>query len=253
CRECDYCRQDLEQYCSHGHVGTYGGVDRYGQQTMGGYSSRIVVPESFVVRVPDSLDLKVAAPLLCAGITTYSPLRHWKAGPGKKVAVIGLGGLGHVGVQLAKAMGAEVTVISQTLSKKEDGLRLGADAYFAASDPTSFEQLASSFDLILNTVSSTMEMGPYLSLLKVDGTLVNLGAPADPLQVEAFPLLLGRRSVAGSAIGGIKETQEMLDFCAEHGVAAEIELIAAEAIDQAWERVLRSDVRFRFVIDISTI
>lgn len=253
CRECEHCQNDLEQYCSSGHVGTYGGVDKYGQQTMGGYSSRIVVPESFVVRVPDSLDLKVAAPLLCAGITTYSPLRHWNAGPGKKVAVIGLGGLGHVGVQLAKAMGAEVTVISQTLSKKDDGLRLGADAYYAASDPGTWEKLASQFDLILNTVSSSVEMGDYLSTLKLDGTLVNLGAPAEPLQVNAFPLLLGRRSVAGSAIGGIKETQEMLDFCAEHGIAAEIELISADGIDQAWERVLKSDVRFRFVIDIGTI
>lgn len=253
CRECEHCKNDLEQYCSKGHVGTYMGVDKYGQNTMGGYSSRIVVPESFVVRVPDSLDLKVAAPLLCAGITTYSPLRHWKAGPGKKVAVIGLGGLGHVGVQLAKAMGAEVTVISQTLSKKDDGLRLGADAYYAASDPATWKKLAGQFDLILNTVSSSVEMGDYLTTLKLDGTLVNLGAPAEPLQVNAFPLLLGRRSVAGSAIGGIKETQEMLDFCAEHGIAAEIELISADSIDQAWERVLKSDVRFRFVIDIGTI
>ena len=253
CRECDNCQHDLEQYCSNGHVGTYGGVDKYGQQTMGGYSNRIVVPESFVVKVPDGLDLKVAAPLLCAGITTYSPLRHWNAGPGKKVAVIGLGGLGHVGVQLAKAMGAEVTVISQSLSKKDEGLRLGADAYYASSDPATFQELAGQFDLILNTVSARMEMGAYLSTLKVDGTLVNLGAPADPLDVNVFPLILGRRSLAGSCIGGIKETQEMLDFCAEKGVAAEIELISADTIDEAWERILKSDVRFRFVIDIATI
>lgn len=253
CRECHYCEHDLEQYCEKGMVGTYGGVDKYGQQTMGGYSTRIVVPESFVVRVPDSLDLKAAAPLLCAGITTYSPLRHWQAGPGKKVAVIGLGGLGHVGVRLAKAMGAEVTVISQTLSKRDEGLRLGADDYHASSDPTTFEKLARNFDLILNTVSSSMDMGAYLSLLKVDGTLVNLGAPAEPLQVNAFPLLMGRRSLAGSGIGGIKETQEMLDFCAEHGITAEIELIDADQINEAWERVLSSDVRFRFVIDSSTM
>lgn len=253
CRECQYCTQDLEQYCAKGNIGTYGGVDKYGQQTAGGYSDKIVVPESFVVKIPDGLDLKVAAPLLCAGITTYSPLRHWKAGPGKKVAVIGLGGLGHVGVQLAKAMGAEVTVLSQSLSKKADGLRLGADDYHATSDPSTFEKLASQFDLILNTVSSAMDMSGYLSLLKVDGTLVNLGAPAEPVQVNVFPLLLGRRSMAGSGIGGIKETQEMLDFCAEHGVAAEIEVVAASQINQAWERVLASDVRFRFVIDSSTL
>jgi alcohol dehydrogenase (NADP+) len=253
CRECQYCAQDLEQYCVKGQVGTYGGVDKYGQQTLGGYSDKIVVPESFVVKIPDALDLKVAAPLLCAGITTYSPLRHWNAGPGKKVAVVGLGGLGHVGVQLAKAMGAQVTVLSQSLSKKDDGLRLGADDYYATSDPATFEKLASQFDMILNTVSASMDMSALLSLLKVDGALVNVGAPAEPLQVNAFPLLLGRRSLAGSAIGGIKETQEMLDFCAEHGIAAEIELISADQINEAWERVVRSDVRFRFVIDISTM
>ena len=253
CRECHYCEHDLEQYCSKGMVGTYGGVDKYGQQTMGGYSTSIVVPESFVVRVPDSLDLQAAAPLLCAGITTYSPLRHWQAGPGKKIAVVGLGGLGHVGVRLAKAMGADVTVISQTLSKKDEGLRLGADDYYASSDPETFQKLASTFDLILNTVSSSMDMGAYLSLLKVDGTMVNLGAPAEPLQVNAFPLLMGRRSLAGSGIGGIKETQEMLDFCAEHGITAETELIGADKINEAWERVLSSDVRFRFVIDSSTM
>ena len=253
CRECDHCKHDLEQYCEKGHVGTYGGLDKNGQNPMGGSSSRIVVPESFVVRIPDGLDLKIAAPLLCAGITTYSPLRHWNVGPGSKVAVVGLGGLGHVGVQLARALGAEVTVISQTLSKKEDGLRLGADHYYASSDPETFPKLAGQFDIILNTVSAQMELGDYLSTLKVDGTLVNVGAPADPLQVNAFPLLLGRRSLAGSAIGGIKETQEMLDFCAEHGVAPEIELISADQIDGAWERVLKSDVRFRFVIDNGTI
>ena len=234
-------------------MGTYGGTDKTGKPTMGGYSTRIVVAEGFVVRIPDNLDFKVAAPLLCAGITTYSPLRHWNVGPGKKVAVVGLGGLGHVGVQLAKAMGAEVTVLSQSLSKKDDGLRLGADEYYATSDPTTFETLANRFDLILNTVSSAMDMNGYLSILKVDGTMVNVGAPSEPLPVNVFPLLLGRRSIAGSAIGGIKETQEMLDFCAEHGVAAEIELISADAIDQAWERVEKSDVRFRFVIDVSTL
>ena len=186
CRECAYCKDDLEQYCSKGHVGTYGGIDKNGKPTMGGYSTRIVVAEGYVVRIPDNLDFKVAAPLLCAGITTYSPLRHWNAGPGKKVAVVGLGGLGHVGVQLAKAMGAEVTVLSQSLSKKEDGLRLGADEYYATSDPATFQKLAGRFDLILNTVSSVMDMGGYLSILKVDGTLVNVEHPPSLCRSMSF-------------------------------------------------------------------
>jgi uncharacterized zinc-type alcohol dehydrogenase-like protein len=195
----------------------------------------------------------VAAPLLCAGITTYSPLRHWGAAPSKKVAVVGLGGLGHMAVKLAHAMGAEVTVLSQSLKKKEDGLRLGADHYYATSDPETFKKLAGSFDLIVNTVSAQIDINAYLSLLALDGTLVNVGAPPEPLSLNVFSLIGHRRSFAGSMIGGIRETQEMLDFCAEHHIAPEIEVISANQIDEAWERVLTSNVRYRFVIDISTM
>jgi uncharacterized zinc-type alcohol dehydrogenase-like protein len=205
------------------------------------------------VKVPEGLELDAAAPLLCAGITTYSPLRRWGAGPGKKVAVVGLGGLGHMAVKLAHAMGAEVTVLSQSLKKREDALRLGADHYAATSDPDTFEKLAGSFDLIVNTVSATINLDAYLSLLAVDGTMVNVGAPAEPMSINMFPLLLGRRSFAGSAIGGIQETQEMLNFCAEQHVGAEVEVIPADKINEAYERVLASDVRYRFVIDVSTL
>jgi uncharacterized zinc-type alcohol dehydrogenase-like protein len=212
-----------------------------------------VVTEDFVVKIPETLRLDEAAPLLCAGITTYSPLRHWGAGPGRKVAVVGLGGLGHMAVKLAHAMGAEVTVLSQSLKKRDDGLRLGADAYHATSDPGTFEQLAGAFDLIVNTVSAPLDVNAYLSLLAIDGAMVNVGAPAEPLSINAFPLILGRRSYAGSAIGGIRETQEMLDFCGEHGLGAEIEVIPAEKINDAYARVLASDVRYRFVIDTATL
>ncbi|WP_019912633.1 NAD(P)-dependent alcohol dehydrogenase [Paenibacillus sp. HW567] len=253
CGECSSCRKGEEQYCLNGNTGTYGATDRHGHYTQGGYSTHIVVTEGFVVRIPDSIPLDAAAPLLCAGITTYSPLRHWGAAPGKKVAVVGLGGLGHMAVKLAHAMGAEVTVLSQTLKKKEDGLQLGADHYYATSDPETFKVLAGSFDLIVNTVSAKIDMSAHLSLLALDGTLVNVGAPADPLAVNVFSLIGQRRSFAGSMIGGIQETQEMLDFCAEHDIASEIEVISASQIDEAWERVLASDVRYRFVIDISTM
>ncbi|MDQ1596509.1 MAG: alcohol dehydrogenase [Arthrobacter pascens] len=253
CRDCENCREGEEQYCLNGMTGTYGAVDRDGTITQGGYSSHVVVTEDFVVRIPDGLELDVAAPLLCAGITTYSPLRHWGAGPGKKVAVVGLGGLGHMAVKLASAMGADVTVLSQSLKKQEDGLRLGADNYYATSDPATFETLAGAFDLIINTVSAPIDISSYLQLLTLDGALVNVGAPAEPLPVNVFSLILGRRSFAGSAIGGIRETQEMLDFCAEHQLGAEIEVIPAEKINDAYERVLASDVRYRFVIDASTL
>lgn len=253
CGECSNCHKGEEQYCLHGNTGTYGAIDRYGHYTQGGYSTHIVVTEDFVVRIPDAIPLDAAAPLLCAGITTYSPLRHWGAAPGKKIAVVGLGGLGHMAVKIAHAMGAEVTVLSQSLKKKEDGLQLGADHYYATSDPETFKQLAGSFDLIINTVSAQINIDAYLSLLALDGTLVNVGAPADPLAVNVFSLIGHRRSFAGSMIGGIRETQEMLDFCAEHHIASEIEVISADQIDEAWERVLASDVRYRFVIDISTM
>jgi uncharacterized zinc-type alcohol dehydrogenase-like protein len=253
CRECANCLNGDEQYCLKGMVGTYGAEDRDGTITQGGYSTHVVVTEHFVVGIPDGLELDVAAPLLCAGITTYSPLHRWGAGPGKKVAVVGLGGLGHMAVKLAAAMGAEVTVLSQSLKKQEDGLRLGATSYFATSDPGTFEQLAGSFDLIINTVSASIDISSYLQLLKLDGALVNVGAPAEPLPVNAFALIGGRRSFAGSMIGGIPETQEMLNFCAEHGIGADIEVIPAGKINDAYERVLASDVRYRFVIDTATL
>ena len=253
CGECANCRGGNEQYCLEGMVPTYAGTDRDGSTTQGGYSTHVVVDEDFVVRIPDGLALEVAAPLLCAGITTYSPLRRWGAGPGKQVAVVGLGGLGHMAVKLAHALGGEVTVLSQSLKKQEDGLRLGADSYFATSDPDTFSHLAGRFDLIVNTVSAPIDVDAYLSLLAVDGALVNVGAPAEPLSLNVMSLIGGRRTYAGSMIGGIAETQEMLDFCAEHGIGAEVEVIAADQVNQAYERVLASDVRYRFVIDAATL
>ncbi|MEE9096349.1 NAD(P)-dependent alcohol dehydrogenase [Pseudarthrobacter phenanthrenivorans] len=253
CKECANCQKGEEQYCLKGNIGTYGAVDGDGTITQGGYSTHVVVTEDFVVTIPEGIELDVAAPLLCAGITTYSPLRHWGAGPGKNVAVVGLGGLGHMAVKLAHAMGAEVTVLSQSLKKQEDGLKLGADHYYATSDENTFSELAGSFDLIINTVSASIDISSYLGLLKLDGALVNVGAPAEPLPVNAFALIGGRRSFAGSMIGGIRETQEMLNFCAEHHLGAEIEVIPAEKINEAYERVLASDVRYRFVIDTATL
>ncbi|HEY5484575.1 MAG TPA: NAD(P)-dependent alcohol dehydrogenase [Propionibacteriaceae bacterium] len=253
CRECDNCRAGEEQYCLNGNTGTYASVDRDGTITQGGYSTHIVVDEDFVLKVPESIPYEAAAPLLCAGITTYSPLRHWKAGKGSRVAVIGLGGLGHMAVKLAHALGAEVTVLSQSLRKKDDGLRLGADHYYATSDPATFTDLVNSFDLIINTVSAVVDIDAYLKLLALDGTMVNVGAPPQALPLHVFTLFSNRTSFAGSSIGGIRETQEMLDFCAEHGIACDVELISAEAINEAYERVLASDVRYRFVIDVSTL
>ncbi|MGY2876250.1 alcohol dehydrogenase (NADP+) [Marmoricola sp. URHA0025 HA25] len=253
CGECVNCRNGDEQYCLNGMVGTYAGTDRDGTTTQGGYSTHVVVDAAFVLSVPDGLDPAAAAPLLCAGITTYSPLRHWNAGPGKKVAVVGLGGLGHMGVKIAHALGAEVTVLSQSLKKQEDGLRLGADHYHATSDPGTFEQLAGRFDLILNTVSAGIDVNAYLGLLAVNGTLVNVGAPPQPLAVHVMSLIGGRRSMAGSMIGGIAQTQEMLDFCAEHGIGSDVEIISADQVNEAYERVLASDVRYRFVIDAATL
>ncbi|MFJ1943405.1 NAD(P)-dependent alcohol dehydrogenase [[Kitasatospora] papulosa] len=253
CRECDNCKAGLEQYCAKGNTGTYNALDKNGDPTYGGYSTHIVVDEKYTLRIPDGLALDEAAPLLCAGITTYSPLKHWNAGPGKKVAVVGMGGLGHMGVKIAHALGAEVTVLSQSLRKQEDGLKLGADHYYATSDPKTFETLRGTFDIILSTVSAPLDFGAYLSLLKTDGALVNVGAPEEPISVNLFSLIGGRKSLSGSGIGGIQETQDMLDFCAEHGFGAEIELIGASEINEAYERVLNSDVRYRFVIDAATI
>ncbi|KAI5885513.1 GroES-like protein [Schizophyllum commune H4-8] len=260
CRSCESCKDGEEQHCTgdgkiNGGVQTYGGQDPKENfaPTAGGYSQMIVVDQDFVLNIPESLPLDKVAPLLCAGITMYSPLRHWKAGPGKRVAIIGLGGLGHAGVKIARALGAEVTVLSQSLSKKEQGLKLGADKYFATADPETFTTLKGHFDLIINTVSANLDLNQYTSLLRRNGSLVEVGIPEHPMSVHAFSLVAGRRSLAGSCIGGIKETQEMLDFCAEHGITAEIETIPASYINKAWERVGKSDVRFRFVIDISTI
>jgi uncharacterized zinc-type alcohol dehydrogenase-like protein len=252
CRECENCKAGEEQYCLKGNVGTYNAVGKDGRWTDGGYSTHIVVDEDFVLRIPDGVELDQAAPLLCAGITVFSPLNHWHAGPGKKVAIVGMGGLGHMGVKIAHAMGAEVTVLSQSLSKKDDGEKFGADHYYATKDSETFDKLAGSFDLIINTVSAHLPMDKYLSLLKLDGALVSVGAPPEPLEVPAFALIPMRRTWAGSMIGGIRETQEMLDFCAEHKIGAEIETISGEQIDEAWDRVVDSDVRYRFVIDTAT-
>jgi alcohol dehydrogenase (NADP+) len=253
CGRCTSCRAGDEQYCLEGNTLTYGSIDKYGHLTHGGYATHIVVTEGFVLKIPDGLELDVAAPLLCAGITTYSPLRHWKAGPGKRVAVVGLGGLGHMGVKLAHAMGAEVTVFSQSLKKQDDGLKLGADHYYATGDPDTFDRLAGAYDLIVNTVSAPVDLNAFLGLLTLNGSMVNVGAPPDPLSLDVFSVIRGRKSFAGSLIGGIGETQEMLDFCAQHRLGADIEVIRADQVNDAYERVLASDVRYRFVIDISTL
>jgi uncharacterized zinc-type alcohol dehydrogenase-like protein len=251
CGECRYCLAGTEQFCTRGMVMTYSSKDYDGTITKGGYSGAIVVSSRFVVRIPDAVDLADAAPLLCAGITMYSPLRHWNAGPKTKVAIVGMGGLGHVGVKLAAALGADVTVLSQTLNKQEDGLRFGATAFYATSDPETFTTLAGSFDLILNTVSADLDLDAYLKLLAVDGTMVTVGLPDGPATVNLYGLLSGRRSLSGTGIGGIAETQEMLDFCAEHGVRPEIETIQADPdeVAAAWERIATSAARYRVVID----
>ncbi|WP_040156164.1 NAD(P)-dependent alcohol dehydrogenase [Mobilicoccus massiliensis] len=253
CRECENCQAGLDNYCLRGNIGTYNAVGRDGKPTAGGYSEQIVVDENYVLHVPDNIGLDEAAPLLCAGITTYSPLAHWNAGPGKKVAVIGLGGLGHMAVKIAHAMGAEVSVLSQSLKKKEDGERLGADHYYATSDEATFEDLRGHFDLIINTVSANLDLAQYLSLLATDGALVQVGAPEKPFEVPPFALIAGRKTLAGSMIGSIAETQEMLDFCGEHGIGAEVEVISADQVNEAYERVVGSDVRYRFVIDTATL
>ena len=253
CRECANCLAGEEQYCLNGIIGTYNATGRDGTTTYGGYSRQIVVDENYVLGIPEGIGLDEAAPLLCAGITLYSPLKHWNAGPGRKVAIVGMGGLGHMGVKIAAALGADVTVLSQSLGKQADATRFGAHHYYATSDADTFKELESSFDLIINTVSANLDLDDYLSLLKVDGTLVNVGAPEHPVSLSVFSLIGSRRSLAGSMIGGIRETQEMLDFCAAHGLAAEIELIAADRINEAYDRVVACDVRYRFVIDTATI
>jgi len=254
CRECPDCKDGLEQYCDHVPVFTYNGEDKHlGGPTFGGYSERVVVDEAFVLKVSDKLDLAATAPLLCAGITTYSPLRHWKVGPGQKVGVVGLGGLGHMGVKFAHAFGAHVVLFTTSPSKIQDGLRLGADEVVVSKDEDEMKKHYRSFDFILDCVSADHDINAYLSLLKRDGTLTLVGAPEKPLPVAAFNLLLPRRQFAGSAIGGIAETQEMLDFCAEHGITSDIEMIQIDQVNEAYERLLKSDVKYRFVIDMASL
>jgi uncharacterized zinc-type alcohol dehydrogenase-like protein len=252
CRECENCLAGEEQYCLKGEVATYNGRDYDGVETYGGYCTQIVVDENYVLGIPDGIGLDVAAPLLCAGITLYSPLTHWGVGLGTRVAIVGMGGLGHMGVKIAHALGADVTVLSQTLSKREDGLRLGADHYCATSDPQTFTELAGHFDLIVNTVAANLDIDAYLRLLRLDGVLVNVGLPSDPDHYQAFSLAGARRSLAGSKNGGIRHTQEMLNFCAARGLGAEIETISIGDVNDAYERVVNSDVRYRFVIDIES-
>jgi uncharacterized zinc-type alcohol dehydrogenase-like protein len=252
CRTCAQCKRGLEQYCD-GTVFTYNSREHDGTPTFGGYSDKIVVDEDYVLRIPKNLPLDAAAPLLCAGITLYSPLMHWQAGPGKKVAVVGLGGLGHMGVKLGHALGAEVTVLSQSLKKKEDGKRLGADHYYATSNPETFTKLKGYFDLILNTVSDGIDWNQYLELLKVDGTLVILGLPEKQVPVAAANLISRRRSLSGSMIGGIQEIQQMLGFCGANNIVSDVEVIPIQKVNEAYERVLKSDVRYRFVIDMASL
>jgi uncharacterized zinc-type alcohol dehydrogenase-like protein len=254
CRNCANCNQGLEQYCESGMTPTYNGLERDGiTPTMGGYSDGYVINENYAVKIPANLDLAAVAPLLCAGITLYSPLKYWNAGPGKKVAVMGFGGLGHMGVKFAHAMGAEVTVLSHSPSKEADARKLGADHFVVTSDPAQLKNVKRSFDLILNTVSAEHNINDYLGLLATNGTLVVIGLPGVPFAVSADSLLSGRRSMAGSMIGGVSETQEMLNFCGEKNIVSEIELIDASYVNEAYERTIKSDVRFRFVIDIATL
>ena len=254
CRSCPQCLAGEEQYCDQGMTGTYNARERdTGVPTQGGYSTRITVNQDYVLRIPDALPLDRAAPLLCAGITTWSPLRDYGVKAGDRVAVVGLGGLGHMAVKLAAAMGAEVTVLSTSESKREAALALGANEFAATRDPATFKQLANRFDLVIDTVSGQHDYNAYLSLLKFDGTMVLLGIPVDAVPVAAGALIMRRRKLAGSLIGGIRETQAMLDFCAEHGVASDIELIDIADINEAYERMIRGDVRYRFVIDIASL
>ena len=255
CQHCDPCKAGLEQYCEEGMTGTYNGKDRTtGENTYGGYSDKITVREEFVLRIPDGLDPKAAAPLLCAGITTYSPLRHWKVGPGSKVGVVGLGGLGHMAVKLAHAMGAETTLFTTSPGKEADARRLGADHVVLSRDPEAMKGQAKRFDLIINTVAASLNLDPYINALALNGVMVLVGAPAENHESPSvFPFLMGRRSLAGSMIGGIPETQEMLDFCAAKGVASDIEMIPIQSINEAYERMLKGDVKYRFVIDMQSL
>ncbi|MBB3038076.1 NAD(P)-dependent alcohol dehydrogenase [Hoyosella altamirensis] len=254
CRTCAQCEQGHDQYCLNGNTQTYNGIDPAdGTITQGGYSQAVVTNEDFVLAIPAGLDPDKTAPLLCAGITTYSPLKHWNAGPGTRVGVVGMGGLGHMGVKLAAALGADVTVLSRGTNKRDDALAFGATRYVDTTNAAAMGEIAGSLDLIINTVAAGLDITTYLGLLNVDGALVNVGAPAEPFSVPAFSLIPRRRTLAGSTTGGIAEIQEMLDFCAELGIHPETELVSAEEVNDAWERVLSADVRYRFVIDTHTL
>ncbi|MEO7166637.1 MAG: NAD(P)-dependent alcohol dehydrogenase [Chthoniobacterales bacterium] len=254
CQDCASCAEGLEQYCEKGSTLTYNGKDKQGEITYGGYSDIINVTENFVLRVSEKLDLKATAPLLCAGITLYSPLRHWKAGPGMSVGIIGLGGLGHMGVKFAHAMGARVTVITTSSGKEEDAQRLGADSVLISRDEAAMKKAANFFDLLINTIPVNHDLNPYVALLKRDATMVIVGA-IEPITHDLMTaqIVIGRKSIAGSLIGGIAETQEMLDYCAEHGIVSDIEMIDIQEINEAYERMLKSDVKYRFVIDLASL
>jgi len=254
CRTCTHCQAGLEQYCHNWATFTYNSPDKHlGGHTFGGYANQITVDEGFVLTLPAGLDLAATAPLLCAGITTYSPLRHWKAGPGKKVGIIGLGGLGHMGVKFARALGAHVVLFTTSASKVPDGLRLGAHEVVLSTDAAAMAKHANSFDFILDCVSAQHDLNAYLGLVRLDGTLCLVGIPEHPLPIAPFAIILPRKNLAGSGIGGIAETQEMLEFCATHKIVSDIELIKMSDINQAWERVLKQDVRYRFVIDMKSL
>jgi uncharacterized zinc-type alcohol dehydrogenase-like protein len=255
CRTCDSCKKDLEQYCLNGFTGTYNGNDKHlNIQTFGGYSEKVVVDEHFVLNVPENLDLAAVAPLLCAGITTWSPLRHWKVGKESKVAVVGLGGLGHMAIKLAKGLGAEVTLFSRTPDKTKDAMDLGADAVIISTDKNQMQSVKGKFDLIIDTVPYVHDVNPYVGTLNISGTLVLVGylGGLEPI-LNTVPMILGRKSVAGSVIGGIAETQELLNFCGKHNIVSEIEMIKMQDINEAYERMLKSDVRYRFVIDMASL
>jgi uncharacterized zinc-type alcohol dehydrogenase-like protein len=255
CGVCESCEKDLEQFCEQGATFTYNSPDKHikGAHTYGGYSESIIVKEEFVLSVPDNLDLAATAPLLCAGITTYSPLKHWKVGPGSKVGIVGIGGLGHMGVKIAKAMGAHVVAFTTSPHKFDEIKRLGADEVVLSTDAQQMNKYGNSLHFILNTVSAPIDINQYLGLLKVDGAITNVGAPIEPMPVSAFGLIMGRKSFAGSLIGGIAETQEMLDFCGRHQIDSDIEMIKIQEINEAYDRLLKGDVKYRFVIDMSSL
>ena len=253
CRTCQACRQGEEQYCETGMLMTYGGRDKFGRITQGGYSNQIVVDENYVLKIPQALSSAGAAPLLCAGITTYSPLHHWGIGKDHRLGIVGLGGLGHIAVKIAKALGAEVTVLSSSEQKRDDAFKLGATDFALTTHPQTFTKLQRHFHCILNTVSAPIDYNAYLNLLQTDGTMILVGVPDRPSPLAAFPLIFNRRRIAGSVIGGIRETQEMLNFCADHQIESGIETISIHHVNEAYERVLKGDVRFRFVIDVASL